>query len=154
MRPIGYLIVAVVYIAVALASHGVLYLVGAKEQSFPLGLGGIIGCYVGTFVWHRQAPSTNLRTVQIGLGTVLAASELVFALLMQTFTGCLDHPEAAIPVAAIACFLGPFLLVGTAWKALEQKKTNAKSPEDDAPVNDGKPDIKEDRPESSDGFRR
>lgn len=139
MRASGFLMVVVLFVAVALLADAVIRASGWDAQDFALIAAGIVGSQVGAIIWHRQAPATMERTVKRGLGVVLSVTSVVFILIYQAISGWLAYPEVIVPLTAIGCFVYPFAVVGPLWKALSKGKVlesnNAKQNATDVTMN-------------------
>jgi hypothetical protein len=122
MRPTGFLMVAMIFVAVALFTYTVIRAVGWEARDFALMVAAIVATQVGTVVWYRQAPATPEYLVKLGLGAVLSGTALVFALIFQAISGWLTYPEVTIPIAVVGCFAFPFAIVSQTWKALSKNK--------------------------------
>src|SRR5438093_6353700 len=125
MRTTGFLLVAFVFVAVALLAYAIILAVGWEAHDFALVAAAIVATQVGAVVWHRQAPGTAERSVKLGLGTVVSVTAVAFTIIFQAVSGWLAYPEVTVPVAAIGCFVFPFALVGPVWKALSKGKPPA-----------------------------
>ena len=122
MRTTGFLLVAIVFVAVALLAYAVILAVGWEAHDFALVAAALVASQVGAFVWHRQAPASAERSVKLGLGAILSVTAVVFTLIFQAISGWLAYPEVTIPIAAIGCFVFPFAVVGPVWKGLSKDK--------------------------------
>jgi F0F1-type ATP synthase membrane subunit a len=123
MRVSGFIAVAVVFVAVALLAYAVINAVGWDARDFALVAAAIVASQVGAIVWHYQAPATPERSVKLGLGVVVSATAVVFALVFQAISGWLTYPEVTVPIAAIGCFVFPFAVVGPVWKAFSKSRS-------------------------------
>lgn len=140
MRLTGLLLVAVIFVAVALAADVVIRALGWQARDFALVAAAIAGSQAGAVVWHRQSPASAERSVKLGLGALLSVTAVAFGLTYQSLTGWLAHPEAVVPVAAVGCFAFPFAVVGPVWKALARDHTpNGDGAESDTAANQGEP---------------
>ena len=122
MRTTGFLLVAFVFVAVALLAYAIILAVGWEAHDFALVAAAIVATQVGAVVWHRQAPGTAERSVKLGLGTVVSVTAVAFTLIFQAVSGWLAYPEVTVPIAAIGCFVFPFALVAPLWKSLSKSK--------------------------------
>jgi hypothetical protein len=138
MRVTGYLIVAATFVAVAFLADAIIRAIGWENRSFALVAAAIVGSEVGAIVWHWQGPGTPERSVKLGLGAVLSITAVAFALVFQAIGNWLTHPEVVIPIAAIGCFVFPFAVVGSMWKALSKGTPQGR--------NDAEPGAPADRP--------
>lgn len=123
MRATGYLMVMVVFVAVALLSYGFIRAAGWDANDFALIAAAIVASYLGALIWHRQSPATSERSVKLGLGIVISITAVVFAMIFQAVAGWLTHPDVVIPIAAIGCFIFPFAVTGPVWRALCKQKS-------------------------------
>jgi len=122
MRSTGFLLVAVVFVAVALLAYAIILAGGWEAHDFALVAAAIAASQVGALVWHRQAPASAERSVKLGLGVVLSVTAVAFTLIFQAVSGWLAYPEIIVPIAAIGCFVFPFAVVGPVWRALSKGK--------------------------------
>jgi hypothetical protein len=122
MRATGFLLVAVIFVAVALVAYAIIRAVGWEAHDFALVAAAIVASQVGAVVWHRQAPVSAERSVKLGLGAILSVTAVAFTLMFQAVSGWLAYPEVTVPIAAIGCFVFPFAVVGPVWKTLSKGK--------------------------------
>jgi hypothetical protein len=120
MRASGFAIVAATFVAVALVIYAIIRAFRWEDTQFSLIGAALIATQVGTVLWHRQSPTSALSRVKSGLGILLAVTAVVFSLILQGLSGWLKYPEVVIPIAAIGCFVFPFVLAGPIWKAKSQ----------------------------------
>jgi hypothetical protein len=136
MRVSGFLMVVATFVAMAMLEDTAIRVAGWGARDFALIVAAIISNHVGVVIWHRQAPATSEQSVKLGLGAVLAVTAVVFTLIWQAISGWLEYPEVVVPLTAIGCFVFPFAVVGSLWKALAKgKKPERKDTELDAPSN-------------------
>ena len=122
MRATGYLLLATVFVAIALLANAIIRAVGWEARDFALVAAAIVASQVGALVWHRQSPASAERSVKLGLGAALSVTAVAFTLVFQAMSGWLAYPEVTVPIAAIGCFVLPFAVVGPVWKALSKGK--------------------------------
>lgn len=122
MRATGFLLVAGIFVAVALLAHAINRAIGWAGIDSALVVAAIVASQAGTFVWHRQAPASAERSVKRGLGVVLSVTAVVFTLILHVISGWPVYPEVTIPIVAVGCFMFPFVVVGSLWKALSKGK--------------------------------
>ena len=118
MKPSGYVIVAGIYVVVALAGYAVTRSLHVENSSIALILGAFAGTSFGVAVWHRQSPTSPLSTVKLGLGLTLAITAAVLAIVLQVTIRWQKYPEIAIPIAVVGCFAYPFIAAKRTWDAL------------------------------------
>jgi hypothetical protein len=122
MRATGFLLVAVVFIAVSLLTYAIIRAVDWKAHDFALVAGAIVSSQIGVLVWHRQSPTSSEPSVKLGLGALLSVTAMAFTLIFQAVSGWLTYPEVTAPIAAVGCFVFPFIIVGPLWKSLTKRK--------------------------------
>jgi hypothetical protein len=122
MRATGFILVAAVFVAVALLAYAVIRAVGWEAHDFALVAAAIVASQAGAVVWHRQAPGSAERSVKLGLGAVLSVTAVAFTLIFQAVSGWLAYPEVTVPIAAVGCFVFPFAVIGPVWKSLSKRK--------------------------------
>jgi len=129
MRAWGYAVVVASFVATALGAYAIIRAVKPDSADLALGVAAIVAGYVGVIIWRRQAPATTLLRVKLGLGILLSLTAVGFAVVFQLLTPWLRYPEITIPIAAVGCFIMPFVLAGTFWKALSKNKPPPASPD-------------------------
>jgi hypothetical protein len=129
MRATGFLLVAALFVAVALLAYAIIHAAGWEAHDFALVAAALVASQVGALIWRRQAPGSAERSVKLGLGAVLSVTAVAFTLIFQAVSGWLAYPEVTVPIAAIGCFVFPFAVVGPVWKVLSKgqppESTNA-----------------------------
>lgn len=121
MKPSGYIIVAGIYIVVALVGYAVTRSLHVENSSIALILGAFAGTSFGVAVWHRQSPGSSLTSVKLGLGITLAITAAILAVVLQVTMRWQPYPEIAIPIAVVGCFVYPFIAAKRTWEALAKK---------------------------------
>src|ERR1700690_1907306 len=123
MRVTGFFVVICSYNAVGLTTCAVIHFAGWKDQDLALIIAAIVATQAGIFVWHRQAPNSQVGSVKLGLGIVLSITAVVFASVLQAVSSWLLYPEVTIPIAASGSIAFPFAIGGPMWKALDQPQS-------------------------------
>jgi hypothetical protein len=122
MRATGYLVVAGTFVVAALLAYAVIRAIGWQAHDFALVVAAIVSTQAGAIIWHRQDPNATVASVKLRLGMLLSVTCLVFTLAFQATSGWLRYPEVTAPIATLGCFLFPYALVGSMWKALSQAR--------------------------------
>ena len=120
MKTSGYIIVAVLYIVVALAAFAVTRALGVENSSLPLILAALAGTTLGVAIWRHQSPESPLSHVKLGLGLTLAITAAALSLVLQKLGGWQKYPEIAIPIGAVGCFVYPYIAAKRTWDALSK----------------------------------
>jgi hypothetical protein len=116
-------LVAVGSAVIALIAFTVIRAVQYDGVTLCFVVAAISGSWIGFFLWHRrmQSPPTAAATAQIGAAIALAclATGLGLHLAIRPFA----YPDIQLSIPTVGSFIFPFVLRGTASKALAALKT-------------------------------
>lgn len=117
MKTRVFVLTAVIYVLIVLASWAVIRWIQSDKTWIPQVVGGIAGSQVAGYLRSRQKTARSQAGFKAGIGVLLA---ILCACLSLTLRLWERYPEVEIPIAAIGTFFFPLVLVGTIEKALER----------------------------------
>ena len=120
MKTIGVAVTSVTFVVGALVTYLVVHLLQSDMTFLSLVVGAIVGTQAGLIMHHRQAGASLTSQVKIRLGGIVAVTGVILSLIMQATVHWFRLPEVSIPIGGIGCFVFPFVLSDTLWKALEK----------------------------------
>lgn len=124
MKTIGIAVASSAFIVGAVVTYLILRSLQSDMTYISLIVGAIIGTQAGLVMYHRRPGASLTLQLKLQLGVVLAISSVVLSLIMQTTIRWFQFPEVSIPIGAVGCFVFPFVLTNTLWKALEKGRNN------------------------------
>src|SRR5262249_4260849 len=108
----------------AVVTYLVIRLLQSDMTFLSLVIGAVVGTQAGLIMYHRQPGASLTSQLKLRLGVVVAITGVVLSLIMQATIRWFRFPEVSIPIGAVGCFVFPFVLSDTLWKALEKGKRN------------------------------
>jgi hypothetical protein len=122
MKTIGIAVASSAFTVGAIVTFLILRFIQSDMAYISLIAGAIIGTQAGLVWYHRQPGASLTLQLKLRLGAVLTITGVVLSLIMQTTIRWFQFPEVSILIGAVGCFIFPFVLAETVWKALEKRR--------------------------------
>ena len=124
MKNVGIAVTSAAFTVGAVVTYLVVRILQSDMTFLSLVVGAIVGTEAGLIMYHRQPGASLTSQVKLRLGVVVAITGVALSLIMQATIRWFQFPEVSSPIGAVGCFVFPFVLSDTLWKALEKERKN------------------------------